>query len=69
MRSLKEIVKLVARESRPEFPFMPGRQPCPYLNCGKGSKRDRKTLAGAYYQCPNHGMFLVKSPGAEPLLP
>lgn len=36
---------------------MPRYQPCP--QCGKGSKRQVKTLTGAKYRCINHGEFLV----------
>jgi len=36
---------------------MPRYQPCP--ECGKGSKRQVKTLSGAKYRCINHREFLV----------
>lgn len=39
-------------------PNMPKRQPCPV--CGSWVKRDRKTVGGAYYVCPNDGEFFVR---------
>lgn len=38
---------------------MPKYQPCPM--CWRRSKRREKTLSGAHYRCPNHGIFLVKA--------
>jgi len=48
------------KRHRDEFPDMPKYQPCP--RCGKNSKRDNKTMGGANYLCPNHGVFFVKAP-------
>jgi len=61
----KEMARVIATATRPRrsrlirqsLPDMPKYQPCP--ECHKGSKRDRKTLTGAFYKCPNHGEFLV----------
>ena len=56
------------RERFPSFRFistslgglnMPKRQPCPV--CGKGSKRREKTMGGANYHCPRHGLFFVRA--------
>ena len=38
-------------------PNMPGHQPCP--ECLAGAKRDRKTVAGAFYSCRCGMTFLV----------
>ena len=38
---------------------MPKRRPCPV--CGKWSKRRNKTLGGADYHCPSHGLFFVSA--------
>jgi len=38
---------------------MPKYQPCPL--CGRGSKRREKTLGGANYHCPSHGIFFVRA--------
>ena len=40
-------------------PNMPKYQPCP--DCGKWSKRESKTMGGAYYRCVNHGQFFVRA--------
>ena len=47
----------------PERPFWgllnrPKRQRCPV--CGKWSKREEKTMGGANYRCPKHGLFFVR---------
>jgi len=56
------------RERWPGFRFvstdrgglnMPKYQPCPV--CGKGSKRRNKTMGGADYCCPVHGVFFVRA--------
>jgi len=38
-------------------PDMPKYQPCP--QCHSGSKRQDKTITGAFYNCRTHGRFLV----------
>ena len=43
-------------------PNMPGYQPCP--ECRAGSKRDRKTMAGAFYSCKCGMNFLVVNKAA-----
>lgn len=40
-------------------PNMPKYQLCP--QCRAGSKRQSKTLGGAYYFCVNHGKFFVRA--------
>ena len=42
---------------------MPKRQPCAI--CGFNSKRQKKTRAGANYDCRTHGIFLVLHPLAR----
>jgi len=51
-------VKLFRRGFR-EFPDMPNHQPCP--QCQKRSKRESKTLGGANYLCPKHGIFFMRA--------
>lgn len=41
-------------------PNMPKSQPCP--KCHGKAKRDRKTVGGAFYDCPRHGEFFVRAP-------
>ena len=41
------------------FPDMPKSQPCP--ECSARSKRTIKLATGAYYKCPVHGEFLIRS--------
>lgn len=40
------------------LPNMPKYQPCP--TCNANSKRDKKTLGGAHYNCTKHGKFFVR---------
>lgn len=57
MDKVKQVVRVLARRPRKEHPDMPRHQLCPM--CHKKSKRDRKTITGAFYRCPNHGEFFI----------
>jgi len=50
-----------------EGPNMPKYQPCP--ECHHGSKRDRKTVAGAFYKCQCGFEFLVLNRAAAAAFP
>ena len=59
----KKFARLFTGQWRPiPGPNMPGYQPCP--ECRAGSKRDRKTVAGAFYSCRCGMAFLVVNKAA-----
>ncbi len=63
MSMFKRFARLFTGQWRPiPGPNMPRYQPCP--ECRAGSKRDRKTLAGAFYSCKCGETFLVISKSA-----
>ncbi len=64
----KRFARLFTGQWRPvEGPNMPKYQPCP--ECHHGSKRDRKTMAGAFYKCLCGFEFLVLNKAAAAAFP
>ena len=65
----KRFARLFTGQWRPvEGPNMPKYQPCP--ECHHGSKRGRKTMAGAFYSCTRCPLeFLVLNKAAAAAFP
>jgi len=65
----KKFARLFTGQWRPvEGPNMPKYQPCP--ECHHGCKRDRKTMAGAFYKCNRcDSEFLVVNKSAAAAFP
>lgn len=54
---LKKFVRFIPGFRTRGGPNMPKKQSCP--ECGSWRKRDRKTVAGAFYNCSRDGEFFV----------
>lgn len=59
LKAFKSIARYFRGQHRLEggYPNMPRRQPCP--QCGSWAKRERKTMAGAYYNCTRDKLIFL----------